>query len=107
MLKLQVEGEFKQVEPFLHDLDFYPNLVVKKHEDFIKGVQPNDQISVTCYVQHANNLERRMRVAKLFCQNGLEIQIPLLDVIEVDMANGTWLITGKSYDIFADKKRAI
>ncbi|AUS09967.1 hypothetical protein C1X05_14790 [Laceyella sacchari] len=108
MLKLQLEGRVNQVQPFLMDLDRRPDLVVKKHENFIAGLQPEDKISVTCYVDRSPNPKRRMRIAQLLCRDGVEIRIPLLDVMEVDMANGTRLIAGRSYDIFADnKKRAI
>jgi hypothetical protein len=108
VLKLQVEGNANQVQPFLMDLDRRPDLIVKKHENFIAGLQPDDKIAVTCYVDRSPNPRRRMRVAQLLCRDGVEIRIPLLDVMEVDMANGTRLIAGRSYDIFADnKKRAI
>ncbi|PRZ12678.1 hypothetical protein CLV36_11275 [Laceyella sediminis] len=105
MLKLQVEGQANQVQPFLQDLDFHPDLIVKKHENFIERLQPDDKIAVTCYVDRSPNPRRRMRIAQLLCRDGVEIRIPLLDVMEVDMANGTRLIAGRSYDIFADKKK--
>ncbi|AUS07478.1 hypothetical protein C1X05_00460 [Laceyella sacchari] len=105
MLKLQVEGNANQVQLFLMDLDRRPDLIVKKHENFIQGLQPEDKISVTCYVNRSPNPRRRMRIAQLLCRDGVEIQIPLLDVIEADMTNGIRLITGRSYDIFADKKK--
>ncbi|WP_158283296.1 hypothetical protein [Laceyella sacchari] len=105
VLKLQVEGNANQVQPFLLDLDRRSDLVVKKYENFIADLQPEDKVSVTCYVDRSPNPRRRMRIAQLLCQDGVEIQIPLIDVIEADMMNGIWLITGRSYDIFADKKK--
>lgn len=108
MLKIQVEGQVSQVQPFLMDLDQRPDLVVKKYENFTGALQPDDKITVTCYVDHSSNPQRRVRIAQLLCRDGVEIRIPLLDVMKVDMANGTRLIAGRSYDIFTDnKKRAI
>ncbi len=101
MLKLLVEGRAKQVQPFLMDLDQRSDLIVKRYKKFIEGLQPDDKISVTCYVDRSSNPQRRVRIAQLLCRDGVEIRIPLLDVMKVDMANETSLIAGRSYDIFA------
>lgn len=101
ILKLQVEGNANQVQPFLMDLNQRSDLIVKKYENFIEGLRPDDKISVTCYVDRSPNPRRRMRVAQLLCRDGVEIRIPLLDVMKVDIVNGTQLIAGRSYDIFA------
>lgn len=101
MLKFQVEGLVNQVQSFLMDLDQRADLVVKKYENFIKELQPNDKITITCYVDHRSNPQRRVRIAQLLCRDGVEIRIPLLDVMKVDMGNVTRLIAGRSCDIFA------
>jgi hypothetical protein len=105
MMKIQVEGNANQVQPFLMDLDRWPDFVVRKHRSFLAGLQPDDKITVTCYVDRSPNPRRRMLIAQLLCRDGVEIRIPLFDVMEVGMANGTRLITGRSYDIFTDNKK--
>ncbi|MBA4601046.1 hypothetical protein [Thermoactinomyces mirandus] len=104
-MKLQVEGQANQIEPFLRELDYCSNLVFKKHENFMGSLQPDDKLTVTCYIDPGSHPKRRLRIAQLLCRDGTEILIPLLDVMEVEMTSGTRLITGRSYDIFADNKK--
>jgi hypothetical protein len=44
--------------------------------------------------------EHRIKMVKLSTGDGLEIQLPLIDVIQVEMEDGKKIITGRSFDIF-------
>ncbi|WP_124726864.1 hypothetical protein [Staphylospora marina] len=99
MLKVQVEGEMRKVEPFVRELARRPHVEVASEEvRVIREMEP-DMVRVRFRLQHQP--QRRVKVVSLFDGNGREIRIPLMDVISVRMDDGRHIVTGRSFDIFA------
>ncbi|MBH8605771.1 MULTISPECIES: hypothetical protein [unclassified Thermoactinomyces] len=101
MLKLQVEGKAHQVEPFLCDLKQRPQ--IELHQERVQEMADDDRICFTCEVDLQPS--RRVKIVHLITQNGGEIRMPLLDVIYAEIEEGRKILAGKSFDIFADRKK--
>ncbi|MBA4541634.1 MULTISPECIES: hypothetical protein [Thermoactinomyces] len=99
MLKVLVEGQMEQVQPFLSDLKQRSQIELLKNEIKENQMEVNEGIRVVCYVDHKP--ERRVKTIKLHLADGTQIQLPLMDLIEVEMEKGVRILAGRSYDIFA------
>ncbi len=95
MLKVQVEGQMEKVQPFLSELKQCSQIELLKDET---KLHEEEGIRVTCYVDH--NPENRVKMVKLSTMDGIKIQIPLMDLIQVEMDEGKKIIAGRSFDIF-------
>jgi hypothetical protein len=99
MLKVLVEGQMEQVQPFLSDLKQRSQIELLKDETRDNEKPEQKGIRVVCYVDHKP--ERRVKTIKLLTVDGKEIRIPLMDLIQVEMEKGISILAGRSYDIFA------
>ncbi|MBA4601770.1 hypothetical protein [Thermoactinomyces mirandus] len=95
MLKVQVEGQMEKVQPFLSDLKQRSQIELLKNET---KIHEEEGIRVICYVDH--NPEKRVKTVQLSTIDGNKIQLPLMDLIQVEMDKGKKIITGRSFDIF-------
>lgn len=95
MLKVQVEGQREKVRPFLSELKQRSQIEWLRDET---NIQEKEEIRVICYVEHKP--EHRIKMVHLSTGDGVEIQLPLMDVIQVEMDDGKKIITGRSFDIF-------
>ncbi|MRG27776.1 hypothetical protein [Laceyella tengchongensis] len=101
MIKLQVEGKTHQVEPFLCDLK--QRALIEFHQERVQETVGDSRICVTCEVDLQPS--RRVKIIHLRTQDGGEIRMPLLDVIYAEIEEGRKILAGKSFDIFADRKK--
>ncbi|MGA9175197.1 MAG: hypothetical protein WBZ33_14665 [Thermoactinomyces sp.] len=99
MLKVLVEGQMEQVQPFLSDLKQRSQIELLKNELKENQAAENEGIRVVCYVDHKP--ERRVKTIGLHLADGKLIQLPLMDLIQVEMEKGIRILAGRSYDIFA------
>lgn len=95
MLKVQVEGQMEKVQPFLSELKQRSQIELLKDET---KLYEEEGIRVICYVEH--NPENRVKMVQLSTIDGTEIQLPLMDLIQVEMDEGKKIIAGRSFDIF-------
>jgi len=94
MLRLHIEGEEQQVQPFLFDLKQHPNMDLIEKE----VAEAKEEVKVKCMVKHEPN--RRMKVVALNTVDGKLLQIPVMDAILVKLEEKITLIAGRSFDIF-------
>jgi hypothetical protein len=99
VLKVQVEGKMRQVEPFVRELTHRPHMELVPEAVRVENESEQEVIRVHFQVQHQP--QRRVKVVSLFDKGGQEIRIPLMDVIDVQMDDGRRIVTGRSFDIFA------
>ncbi|SDY35819.1 hypothetical protein [Thermoactinomyces sp. DSM 45892] len=100
MLKLQVEGLSKQIQSFLYGLEQHVTL---QHLESGYQIKDGKVTSCTkCEIQY--RLQDRVQTLEMVTLDGDTIKIPLLDVMCVQMDEHTQIVSGKSYDIFANKK---
>jgi hypothetical protein len=102
MLKLQVEGLASEVKPFMMEIEERAEVIVEKHENF-NDLRGSDQVCIRCSVDHLRR--RRVKVVRIIDKQGIEIHIPLLDLMDVDLTDGRRLLTGWAYDIFSSKQK--
>ncbi|SEM84318.1 hypothetical protein [Lihuaxuella thermophila] len=98
MIKLQVEGQPNKVQPFLHDLKQRPQIELIHQEVKNKGMTGQIDVSVTCYVRHRP--DRRLRMVQMVTAEGAIINLPMLDLIVVEIEEGVRVFCGKVYDVF-------
>ncbi|MDQ0417937.1 hypothetical protein J2Z48_002121 [Croceifilum oryzae] len=102
MLKLQVEGPKDEIQAFLYDLNRNSNTTLKQQED---GYRINDDgvfPCMRCEMEHDRS--SRVEIIEMETVDGLTIRLPLLDVICVRITDEHQMVSGMSYDIFANKK---
>lgn len=93
MLKVQVEGEMKQVCHYIQDLQSHPcyNLI---HQEVLDQKFTHEYIQVMCYIRyHPNHQEDK--IVHLYLRDGQEVQIPLSNVSLTKMGNEV-IVVGNS-----------
>jgi hypothetical protein len=48
-----------------------------------------------------NTQPRKLNVVTITTKEDVEIEIPLLDFLRVEIEEGRWIFVGQAYDIFA------
>ncbi|MBA4493670.1 hypothetical protein ACFO25_04665 [Paenactinomyces guangxiensis] len=99
MITVQIEGQPNQVKPFLDDLQRHPTIELLHHEVKNKGMTGQVDVQVTCYVKHLP--KHRLKVVQLVTEEGAEIHIPFLDLVNVEIEEGKKVFAGRVFDVFA------
>jgi hypothetical protein len=98
MVKLQLEGQDSHVHPLLFDLQQHPNIEWLGNEERVDDGSEQVEVRVVCYVKHRP--QGRLKIVHIETEDGVEIRIPIMDLIQVEMEDGTTLLAGRSFDIF-------
>lgn len=98
MIKIQVEGQADQVQPFIYDLQSRPQIewITQEMEQKDSG---ENEVSVRCCIQFHPG--RRIRIIRLTTPEGKDIHIPLSNLIHAELDEGVYVFAGKVYDIFS------
>ncbi|SFX46449.1 hypothetical protein SAMN04487866_108117 [Thermoactinomyces sp. DSM 45891] len=102
MLKLQVEGLSMQIRSFLYELEQRSHVALQQQENGYQIKDGKVTSCTKCEIQYS--LQDRVQTLEMVTLDGDTIKIPLLDVMCVQMDKHTRIVSGKSYDIFANKK---
>lgn len=97
MIKLQVEGDVNQVQPFLAELKNQPNITLFNGEPAIED--ENGVAKCSIFVNYVPS--RQIQLVHLNVKHGEKIFIPLLKVVNAEIEEGKWHLSGWNYDIFA------
>lgn len=96
MLKIQIEGDSHKVKPFLYELIHGPQYRIVSHE--MKEL-PTDDVQITCHVDHQP--KKRMKVVCLHTKEGVDIYIPMLDVIQSEIKPLKHIVAGSIFDVMS------
>lgn len=89
-MKLSVEGQTHEIEPFMNDLkqqsqiDFHHEEIQEVSQELV-DLKPS----------------RRVKVVEFLNDGRVIIKMPLLDLVHGEIEEGKIIIAGKSFDIFA------
>ncbi|TCS96770.1 hypothetical protein [Hazenella coriacea] len=98
MIRIEVTGEEHHVRRFLYEIQCNPSIQLDQQEtDSLKN---NGQAD--CHVTYKVVLqpEQRTRLVEIQTTEGKKIQIPILDLIQVEIDEGVKVLAGKTIDIF-------
>lgn len=98
MIKLEVEGKLNQVQPFLMELKKQPYIKLFKTGSPAEEVNIGE-IRYTVFLNHEPS--QNIKTIQLDAQNGQKILIPLTKVIQSEIEEGKWHLSGWHFDIFA------
>jgi hypothetical protein len=101
LIKLQVLGQPDQVKSFLQDIRQRPQ--IELHQEGMQEMDDDNRICVTCEVDLQPS--SRIKIVHLETKGGGEILMPLLDLVYAEIEEGRKILAGKSFDIFADRKK--
>jgi|GEM_PF-6581829 len=108
MLKLSVMGHSKLLQPFIQHFKSQPYYEIKSEccQTIVEATSELEEISAFFEFKKPlfKTLPRDSFWVEMKAKTGKTIRFELLDGNVVDMGDGTVVIYGKNYDIFAHKK---
>ncbi|TCP70587.1 hypothetical protein [Baia soyae] len=103
MLKLRLEGPNNQIQSFMYELEHNSSIELHESEENCE-IKNGEVVSYSqCAINHTPR--SRVEIIEMETVDGLVIRLPLLDVIRVKITDEMQIVSGKSYDIFADNKK--
>lgn len=108
MLKLSVMGQSKLLQPFMDHFKTQPFYELKSecNQAVVEANTGLEEISTFFEFNEPSKISSKGQSfwVNLKTKNGKEIRFQLTDGSIVDMGQGTVIVYGKNYDIFACKK---
>ncbi|MBA4602200.1 hypothetical protein [Thermoactinomyces mirandus] len=95
-MKLSVQGQADEVEPFMDELKQHP--YIDFHHEEVQEVSQH-QVCITCDIDLKPL--RRVKIVELLKDGEVIVKMPLIDVVHGEIEEGKIIIAGKSFDIFA------
>lgn len=99
LIKIQVKGKARQVQPFLYDLEQRPQFELHHKEVLNQEITLEDEVTVKCHIRHQP--DRRVKVVQMVTAEGAEIHIPMMDLIQTEIEDGVHVFTGRIFDVFS------
>lgn len=96
MLKIQIEGDTRKVKPFLYELIHGPQYRVIDHTT---AELSTDEVHITCHVDHQP--VKRMNTICLHTKEGVDVYIPMLDIIQSEIEPFKHIVAGSVFDILS------
>jgi hypothetical protein len=96
-----VQGQPDQVKSFLQDIRQRPQ--IELHQEGMQEMADVNRVCVTFEIDLQPS--RRVKIVHLETKGGGEIRMPLLDLVYAEIEEGRKILAGKSFDIFADRKK--
>ncbi|SEM85213.1 hypothetical protein [Lihuaxuella thermophila] len=95
MIKLQVEGQPNHVKSFLQDIGQRPQIELVHQEVHNRGMTGQVDVSVSCYIRYLK--ESRQQTIQMETAEGVKIDIPMWDLIAVEIEKGVRVFAGKVF----------
>ncbi|MFC7440794.1 hypothetical protein [Laceyella putida] len=96
MLTITIKGDAHEVNHFLYELSQLMQLKLCREE---VQLTKDRETSVTCGVRHQP--KSKLSIIRLVDRAGCEIDIPMLDLVQADLEDGKWVLTGRCFDLFS------
>lgn len=101
MIRLLIEGQSKQVEEFMKDIEDYTNYHAFHKTRFQKEGEQTDELNLDCYISpKTKNRKQNLSSVLITTTNDKILVIELIDCECVKLEEKRTFVHGKSYDIF-------